>query len=92
MVVRIGLLTLFPARLRVRRAGSLRCPRADVSYFLRCTRATKEIGDVCTQAIVCVAGVRKGRGRKFGNAPFTLLARPQSYPHVILCTDRATNQ
>ena len=25
------------------------CPRADVSYFLCCTRATKEIGDVCTQ-------------------------------------------
>ena len=26
------------------------CLRADVSYFLCCTRATKEIGDVCTQA------------------------------------------
>ena len=28
------------------------CLRADVSYFLCCTRATKEIGDVCTQARV----------------------------------------
>ena len=27
------------------------CLRADVSYFLCCTRATKEIGDVCTQAM-----------------------------------------
>ena len=27
------------------------CLRADVSYFLCCTRKTKEIGDVCTQAI-----------------------------------------
>ena len=27
-----------------------RCLRADVSYFLCCTWATKEIGDVCTQA------------------------------------------
>ena len=26
------------------------CLRADVPYFLCCTRATKEIGDVCTQA------------------------------------------
>ena len=26
------------------------CLRADVSYFLCCTRATKEIGDVYTQA------------------------------------------
>ena len=26
------------------------CQRADVSYFLCCTRTTKEIGDVCTQA------------------------------------------
>ena len=26
------------------------CLRADVSYFLCCTRATKEIGDVWTQA------------------------------------------
>jgi len=32
---------------------SLRCLRADVSYFLRCTRATKEIGDVCTQTTPC---------------------------------------
>ena len=27
------------------------CLRADVSYFLCCTRVTKEIGDVCTQAM-----------------------------------------
>ena len=27
------------------------CLRADVSYFLCCPRATKEIGDVCTQAM-----------------------------------------
>ena len=33
---------------------SLVCRRADVSYFLRCTRATKEIGDVCTQAKSCL--------------------------------------
>ena len=26
------------------------CLRADISYFLCCTCATKEIGDVCTQA------------------------------------------
>ena len=26
------------------------CLHADVSYFLCCTRATKEIGDVCTKA------------------------------------------
>ena len=26
------------------------CLRADVSYFLYCTRAIKEIGDVCKQA------------------------------------------
>ena len=26
------------------------CLGADVSYFLCCTRTTKEIGDVCTQA------------------------------------------
>ena len=31
------------------------CLRADVSYFLCCTRKTKEIGDVCTQAIVASA-------------------------------------
>ena len=27
------------------------CLRADVSYFLCCTRKTKEIGNVCTKAI-----------------------------------------
>ena len=29
---------------------TLDCLRADVSNFLCCTRATKETGDVCTQA------------------------------------------
>ena len=32
----------------------LSCLRADVSYFVCCTRATKEIGDVCTQATASV--------------------------------------
>ena len=31
-----------------------RCLRADVSYFLCCTRKTKEIGDVCMQANILV--------------------------------------
>ena len=31
------------------------CLRADVSYFLCCTRAAKEIGDVCTQANLIIA-------------------------------------
>ena len=41
---------------------ALRCLRADVSYFLCCPRATKEIGDVCTQATLFAAGdVSHGR-------------------------------
>ena len=35
------------------------CLRADVSYFLCCTRATKEIGDVCTQANYLLAIIQK---------------------------------
>ena len=34
--------------------SGVNCLRADVSYFLCCTRATKEIGDVCTQAMVSI--------------------------------------
>ena len=39
----------------------LHCLGADVSHFLCCTRPTKEIGDVCTQATLFVARRRSSR-------------------------------
>ena len=49
------------------------CLRADVSYFLCCTRATKEIADVCTQATLYIERktftVQPMNGHKLAHGP-----------------------
>ena len=64
-----------------------RCLRADVSYFLCCTRkrdpfprATKEIGDVCTQASL------SGRAIALGSEPplVTRIARTGLSARLLL--------
>ena len=54
------------------------CLRTDVSYFLYCKRKTKEIGDICTEAI-------------FETKPIKLRSLLYNNIRVLLSTTRNRN-